>query len=256
MVPVVLYGSEAWCLTANDEKNLSIWEKKVLRKIFGPICVAGNWRRITNEEVKQLYRDKMSENTRVDQRQTEEFPQKVHQEIEVLKRRLATERDSEDLSGAGSFEQNTLVDVNSTSHNTITMSGGVSETSGSHNESTCSDVAHVEMPHVNNTTVVTASEMPFNSDFLSELSLPVFVNCSKQSVVTFLRDLDMYFELKYVPKNLNLPLLLRAIKDPFAQNWVSSEYHKMDSYQSFKAQFSKLFWNELEQCRVRCDIYQ
>jgi hypothetical protein len=52
---VVLYGSEAWCLTANDEKNLNIWERKVLRKIFGPKCVAGNWKRRTNEEVKQLY---------------------------------------------------------------------------------------------------------------------------------------------------------------------------------------------------------
>jgi len=27
----------------------------VLRKIFGPICVAGNWRSRTNEEVRQLY---------------------------------------------------------------------------------------------------------------------------------------------------------------------------------------------------------
>jgi len=46
--PVVLYGSEAWCLTANGEKNLRIWERKVLRKIFGPICVAGYWRSRTN----------------------------------------------------------------------------------------------------------------------------------------------------------------------------------------------------------------
>ena len=46
--PVLLYGSEAWCLTANDEKNL-------LRKKFGPICVAGYWRSRTNEEVRQLY---------------------------------------------------------------------------------------------------------------------------------------------------------------------------------------------------------
>jgi len=52
--PVVLYGSEAWCLTANDEKNLRIWERKVLRKIFGPICVAGYWRSRTNEKVRQL----------------------------------------------------------------------------------------------------------------------------------------------------------------------------------------------------------
>ena len=53
--PVVLYGSEAWCLTANDEKKLRIWERKVLRKIFGPICVAGYWRSRTNAEVRQLY---------------------------------------------------------------------------------------------------------------------------------------------------------------------------------------------------------
>jgi len=56
----------------------------------------------------------------------------------------------------------------------------------------------------------------------------------------------MYFELKKVPENLILPLVLRAIKDPFAQNWVSSECHEIDSYRSVKFQFSKLFWNELE----------
>jgi hypothetical protein len=33
------------------KKNLRIWERKVLRKIFGPICVAGNWRRRTNEAI-------------------------------------------------------------------------------------------------------------------------------------------------------------------------------------------------------------
>jgi hypothetical protein len=40
---------------ANDEKYLRIWERKVLRKIFGPICVAGYWKSRTNEEVRQLY---------------------------------------------------------------------------------------------------------------------------------------------------------------------------------------------------------
>jgi len=40
--PVVLYGSEAWCLTANDEKNLRIWERKVMRKIFLPILEEQN----------------------------------------------------------------------------------------------------------------------------------------------------------------------------------------------------------------------
>jgi len=30
--PVVLYGSEAWCLTANEEKNLRIWERSFREK--------------------------------------------------------------------------------------------------------------------------------------------------------------------------------------------------------------------------------
>ena len=53
--PVVLCGSEAWCLTANGENNLRIWGRKVLRKIFGPICVAGYWRSRTDGEVRQFY---------------------------------------------------------------------------------------------------------------------------------------------------------------------------------------------------------
>jgi len=52
--PVVLYGSEVWCLTVNGEK-IVYWERKVLREIFGLICVAGHWRSRTNEEVRQLY---------------------------------------------------------------------------------------------------------------------------------------------------------------------------------------------------------
>ena len=50
----MLCGAEARCLTANDEKILRIWERKVLRKIFGPICVAGYWRSRT-DEVRQLF---------------------------------------------------------------------------------------------------------------------------------------------------------------------------------------------------------
>lgn len=184
--------------------------------------------------------------------------QKVNQEIDILKARLASKQANENLPASkGNTEQNPVVNVNSASQSNITPSGSMSEVNVSHNVSTCIDVANAELSHVNNTAVVNAtSQMPSNRDSLSELSLPSFVDCNKQSVVTFMRDLDMYFEFKKVPENLKLPLVLRAIKDPFAQNWVSSEYHKMDSYQSFKSQFSKLFWNELEQSRVRCDIYQ
>jgi hypothetical protein len=112
--------------------------------------------------------------------------------------------------------------------------------------SSYSDGANSDSYHVSNATIVnTNSEMPLSHDTLSELSLLAFLDCSKQSVVMFLRDLDMYFEVKKIPENLKLPLVLRAIEDPFAQNWVSSEYHKIDSYQVFKTQFAKLFWNEL-----------
>jgi hypothetical protein len=123
--------------------------------------------------------------------------------------------------------------------------------------SICDEVTHVEIARENNKATVHATpEMPNNRDIRSKLCKPTFVDCNKQSAVTFIRDLDMYFEFKNVPENLNLHIVLRTIKDPFAQNWVSSKYRKLDSYQGFKSQVSKLFWNELKQARVRCDIYQ
>jgi len=33
---VVLYGCESWSLTLREERRLSVFENKVLRKIFGP----------------------------------------------------------------------------------------------------------------------------------------------------------------------------------------------------------------------------
>jgi hypothetical protein len=151
--------------------------------------------------------------------------QKVIQEIEILKARLASKPASVNLSAAkGNTEQNQAASVNSASHSTITPSGSVCEVNVSHNAPTCIDVANVGWSRVNNAAVVNATpEMPINRDSLSELSLPSFVDCNKQLVVTFMRDIDMYFELKKVPDNLWLPLVLRAIKDPFARNWVSSE---------------------------------
>jgi hypothetical protein len=37
--PVVTYSSETWTLTAKDENNLHIFERQILRKIFGPINI-------------------------------------------------------------------------------------------------------------------------------------------------------------------------------------------------------------------------
>jgi hypothetical protein len=49
----VTYVSETWVLTASDENQLNIFERKILRKIYGPTQNAdGSWRIKTNEELR------------------------------------------------------------------------------------------------------------------------------------------------------------------------------------------------------------
>ena len=57
ILPVVLYGCEAWSLTAREERKLMVFENMVLRRIFGPRRdeVTGEWRRLHNEELNSLY---------------------------------------------------------------------------------------------------------------------------------------------------------------------------------------------------------
>ena len=35
-MPVVLYGCETWELTLREERRLRVFEKRVLRRVFGP----------------------------------------------------------------------------------------------------------------------------------------------------------------------------------------------------------------------------
>ena len=57
ILPVVLYGCEAWSLTAREERKLRLYENMVFRRIFGPRRdeVTGEWRRLHNEELNGLY---------------------------------------------------------------------------------------------------------------------------------------------------------------------------------------------------------
>ena len=57
ILPVVLYGCETWLLTLREERKLRVFENKVLRRIFGPRKdeVTGEWRRLHNEELNDLY---------------------------------------------------------------------------------------------------------------------------------------------------------------------------------------------------------
>jgi len=58
ILPVDLYGCEAWLLTLREEMKLRVFENMVLRRIFGPRWdeVTGKWRRFHNEELNDLYR--------------------------------------------------------------------------------------------------------------------------------------------------------------------------------------------------------
>jgi len=57
ILPVVLYGCEAWSLTLREERNLRVFENMVLRRIFGPRRdeVTGKRRRLHNDELNDLY---------------------------------------------------------------------------------------------------------------------------------------------------------------------------------------------------------
>ena len=56
ILPIVLYGYEAWSFTSREECRLKVIENRILRRIFGPNRVENKeWRRLHNEELHSLY---------------------------------------------------------------------------------------------------------------------------------------------------------------------------------------------------------
>jgi hypothetical protein len=57
ILPVILYGCETWSLTLREEHRLRVFKNRVLRRIFGTKRdgVTGEWRRLHNEELNDLY---------------------------------------------------------------------------------------------------------------------------------------------------------------------------------------------------------
>jgi hypothetical protein len=54
----VTYGCEAWTLTNQDEQNLRIFERRILRKICGPVQNEdGSWRVRMNYELSELVKN-------------------------------------------------------------------------------------------------------------------------------------------------------------------------------------------------------
>ena len=51
-----MYGCEAWVLTKSTENKLEVWERKMLRAIFGGTRTRESiWRQRTNAEIKKMY---------------------------------------------------------------------------------------------------------------------------------------------------------------------------------------------------------
>jgi hypothetical protein len=53
LVPVVLYECETWSLSLREQRQLRVFENKVLRRVFGPKRdgLTGGWRLLHNEEL-------------------------------------------------------------------------------------------------------------------------------------------------------------------------------------------------------------
>ena len=57
VLSVVLYGCEIWSLTLREEHSLTVFENRLLRRIFEPQRdeITGEWRKLHNEELNDLY---------------------------------------------------------------------------------------------------------------------------------------------------------------------------------------------------------
>ena len=57
ILPIVLYGCKTWLLTIREEHRLRMFEKRVLRRIFGSKRdeITGEWRILNNEALNDLY---------------------------------------------------------------------------------------------------------------------------------------------------------------------------------------------------------
>ncbi|KAL4084186.1 hypothetical protein QTP88_028016 [Uroleucon formosanum] len=55
--PIVMYGSETWALRKAEEQRLGVFEKKVLKKIYGPVFdnQTNEWRKLHNYEIQMQF---------------------------------------------------------------------------------------------------------------------------------------------------------------------------------------------------------
>jgi hypothetical protein len=54
---IFTYAAETWTLNISYENALKIFERKVIRKIYGPFCEDGVWRVRSNSEINSLLQE-------------------------------------------------------------------------------------------------------------------------------------------------------------------------------------------------------
>ena len=53
----LLYGGETWTIASPDEHALGVYERKILPKIYGPLCDGGEWHIRWNQELYDIIYD-------------------------------------------------------------------------------------------------------------------------------------------------------------------------------------------------------
>jgi hypothetical protein len=51
---VLIYGSETWTVSKNSESAVSTFERKILRRNYGPVQDNGHWRTRHNKELCEI----------------------------------------------------------------------------------------------------------------------------------------------------------------------------------------------------------
>ncbi|GAB0096460.1 hypothetical protein DMENIID0001_119810 [Sergentomyia squamirostris] len=57
ILPVLTYASETWVLSKQNCELLAVFERRILRRSFGPVCEGGRFRSLHNHEVYERYRE-------------------------------------------------------------------------------------------------------------------------------------------------------------------------------------------------------
>jgi hypothetical protein len=198
------------------------------------------------------------------------FPLLVNQEIDKLKEKLSV-----NLTGDKTINNGNDINVCPiiTLANDSNQDGIVSVVSTSNQESdqrsmnvgrACENVCkcgntvqgEVNSVRVSDNHVNVNPGLLAGSSSLNELTLPIYSDHTTKVIGNFLKDLDLYFDLKGVAESLKLPLAARAVQDPFTKAWLSAEYYKLETYENFRTQVTQLLWNDQKQSSIRCKIFQ